>query len=78
MSETIFDKILAKKLPAEVVFEDDRVLAFRDIHPRAPVHLLIVPNKAIATANDIADADEALVGHMFTVARDLEIGRAHV
>ena len=78
---TLFEKIVAREIPADIVFQDDRVTAFRDIHPRAPVHLLIVPNKAIATANDIADADEALVGHMFTVARDLargEIGRAHV
>ncbi|MBM4225013.1 MAG: HIT domain-containing protein, partial [Gammaproteobacteria bacterium] len=51
--------------------QDDRVTAFRDIHPRAPVHILIVPNKPIPTANDIEDSDEALVGHMFIVARDL-------
>lgn len=68
---TLFEKIVAREIPADIVFQDDRVTAFRDIHPRAPVHLLIVPNKAIATANDIADADEALIGHMFTVARDL-------
>jgi histidine triad (HIT) family protein len=71
---TLFEKIVAREIPADIVFQDDRVTAFRDIHPRAPVHLLIVPNKAIATANDIADADEALVGHMFTVARDLARG----
>lgn len=68
---TLFERIVAREIPADIVFQDDRVTAFRDIHPRAPVHLLIVPNKAIATANDVADADEALIGHLFTVARDL-------
>jgi histidine triad (HIT) family protein len=68
---TLFERIIAGELPADIVHRDARVTAFRDIHPRAPVHILIVPNKAIATANDIADEDEALVGHMFTVARDL-------
>lgn len=68
---TLFEKIIAGELPAKVVFRDDRVTAFLDIHPRAPVHILIVPNKVIATANDIAADDEALVGHMFVVARDL-------
>jgi histidine triad (HIT) family protein len=68
---TLFERIVAREIPADIVFQDDRVTAFRDVHPRAPVHLLIVPNKAIPTANDIADADEALIGHMMTVARDL-------
>lgn len=68
---TIFEKIVAGEIPADIVHRDDRVTAFRDIHPRAPTHILIVPNKMIATANDIADEDEALVGHLFTVARDI-------
>jgi histidine triad (HIT) family protein len=68
---TLFERIIAREIPATIVHQDERVTAFLDIHPRAPVHILIVPNKAIPTANDIADADEALVGHMFTVARDL-------
>jgi histidine triad (HIT) family protein len=68
---TLFEKIIAGDLPATIVFKDDRVTAFLDIRPAAPVHILIVPNKPIATVNDIADADEALVGHMFIVARDL-------
>jgi histidine triad (HIT) family protein len=68
---TLFERIIAREIPATIVHQDDRVTAFLDIHPRAPVHILIVPNKVIATANDIADEDEALVGHMFTVARDL-------
>ena len=68
---TLFERIVARELPATILHQDDRVTAFRDINPRAPVHILIVSNKAIPTANDIADSDEALVGHMFTVARDL-------
>ena len=68
---TIFEKIISGELPAKIVFRDERVTAFLDIHPAAPVHILIVPNKVIPTANDIADADEALVGHMFIVARNL-------
>ena len=68
---TLFEKIIAGELPADIVYRDDTVAAFRDIAPQAPVHLLIVPVKPIPTANDIADDDEALVGHMFTVARDL-------
>jgi histidine triad (HIT) family protein len=68
---TLFERIIAGELPATILHRDDRVTAFRDIHPCAPTHILIVPNKPIPTANDIADSDEALVGHMFTVARDL-------
>ncbi len=68
---TLFEKIIARQIPGDIVHQDDRVTAFRDIHPRAPVHILIVPNKPIPTANDIDDGDEVLVGHMFTVARDL-------
>jgi len=68
---TLFERIIAREIPGDIVHQDDRVTAFRDIQPRAPVHVLIVPNKAIPTANDIEDTDEALVGHMFTVARDL-------
>jgi histidine triad (HIT) family protein len=53
------------------VYQDEEITAFRDIHPRAPVHILIVPNKPIATVNDIADADAPLIGRLFLVARDL-------
>jgi len=68
---TLFERIIAGEIPAQIVHRDERVTAFRDIHPRAPVHILIVPNKPIPTSNDVADTDEALIGHMFTVARDL-------
>ena len=68
---TLFERIISGELPAKIVHRDDRVTAFRDIRPRAPTHILIVPNKLIPTVNDIADEDEALVGHLLTVARDL-------
>jgi histidine triad (HIT) family protein len=68
---TLFERIIAGELPAAIVHKDDRVTAFRDVRPVAPTHILIVPNKPIPTANDIADDDEALVGHMMIVARDL-------
>jgi histidine triad (HIT) family protein len=68
---TLFEKIIAGELPATVLYRDSRVIAFLDISPKAPVHILIVPNKAIPTTNDIADEDESLVGHMIIVARDL-------
>jgi histidine triad (HIT) family protein len=68
---TLFEKIIAKEIPAKIVHQDERVTAFRDIQPRAPVHILIVPNKPIPTANDVTEADETTLGHMFVVARDL-------
>lgn len=65
---TIFSKIIAGEIPSEKVYQDDRVTAFKDINPLAPVHILIVPNKEIATVDDITPEDEALLGHMFIVA----------
>ena len=68
---THFSRIIAGELPADIVHQDDRVTAFRDIRPAAPTHILIVPNREIPTVNDLADEDEALAGHMLLVARDL-------
>ena len=68
---TIFSKIVAGEIPADIVYRDELVTAFRDIQPAAPTHILIVPNREIATVNDLADEDEALAGHMMIVARDL-------
>jgi histidine triad (HIT) family protein len=69
--DNLFQRIISGELPADIVYRDELVTAFRDIRPRAPTHILIVPNKLIATANDIADTDERLMGHLFIVARDL-------
>ncbi|MFA0086270.1 histidine triad nucleotide-binding protein [Vibrio sp. 10N.286.49.C2] len=69
--ETIFSKIIRKEIPADVVYQDELVTAFRDINPRAPSHVLIIPNKLIATVNDVVADDEAMMGRMFTVARKI-------
>jgi histidine triad (HIT) family protein len=66
--ETIFSRIIRKEIPAEIVYEDDRATAFRDINPQAPTHILIIPRKVIPTVNDITEADEADVGHLLAVA----------
>jgi histidine triad (HIT) family protein len=68
MADNIFAKIIAKQIPAKIVFEDDRVLAFRDIAPKAPVHILVVPKKDIPNIGAAQAGDEALLGHLLTVA----------
>lgn len=68
MSGTIFTKIINREIPADIVYEDDLCLAFRDINPQAPVHLLIIPKREIATINDIESSDRELVGHLFLAA----------
>ena len=66
---TIFGKILKGEIPAKKVYEDDRVLAFDDVSPQAPVHVLIIPKQEIVNLNDVNDAHEALLGHILVVAR---------
>lgn len=68
---TIFSKIIAREIPAEIVYQDGQVTAFKDIHPIAPVHILIVPNKEIATVNDVTPDDEQMLGHLFTAAKEI-------
>lgn len=68
MSETIFTKIINKEIPAEILYEDDLALAFKDINPQAPVHFLVIPKQPIATINDIAEEDRLVVGHLSLVA----------
>ena len=72
--ETIFSKIIARDIPADVVHEDDLCLAFRDVNPQAPVHILIIPKKPIAKIADATDDDGALLGHLLLKAG--EIARA--
>lgn len=71
MSECIFCKIINKEIPSEVVFEDEQVLAFKDINPLAPVHLLIIPKKHRESLNQVSPEDERLLGHILIVARQL-------
>jgi histidine triad (HIT) family protein len=65
---TLFEKIIAREIPAEIVYEDDQVLAFRDIKPHAPTHVLIVPKKMIGRIGDATEADEKLLGHLLLMA----------
>lgn len=65
---TIFARIVDGSIPADIVYKDERVTAFRDIHPQAPVHILVIPNREIPSAADLVEEDEALVGHMVVVA----------
>lgn len=69
--ETIFDKIIRGEVPADIVAETDELLAFRDIRPLAPVHVLIIPKRRIPSINDLRDGDAELVGNMFLMARDI-------
>ncbi len=68
---TLFEKIVARQIPAEVVYEDDQVLAFRDIHPQAPVHVLIVPKRLIPRIAAVKPGDEGLLGHLLAVVPEV-------
>lgn len=70
MGDTIFGKIIRREIPAQVVYENDDVLAFRDLNPQAPVHVLFVPKRAIATLNDAAAGDATLIGQLVLAAAD--------
>lgn len=69
MSETIFSKIINREIPADILYEDDDVLAFSDVSPQAPVHFLVIPKQPIATLNDIEPAHAELVGKMVLTAQ---------
>jgi histidine triad (HIT) family protein len=71
MTDNIFLKIANKQIKADLVYEDDQCVAFRDINPQAPTHVLIIPRKEIRTHADLTPADEALVGHLHLVAAKL-------
>jgi histidine triad (HIT) family protein len=71
MSETIFSKIIRHEIPADVVYEDDEIMAFRDINPQAPVHVLIIPKIEIATLNDVRPAHAELIGKMVLTAQKI-------
>ncbi len=69
MSETIFSKIIRREIPAEIVYEDDLALAFRDVHPQAPVHILIIPKQEIVSIAEANEADAALLGHLLLTVK---------
>jgi histidine triad (HIT) family protein len=69
--KTLFQKIADGEVPAEMVYDDDRCIAFRDINPQAPTHILIVPRKVIPSLDDLSEGDADLVGHLLIVAKKL-------
>ena len=71
MSDCLFCKIVDGKIPAKMVYQDDKSIAFRDINPQAPTHILVVPRKHIPSLNDLTEADAPLVGHLHVVAQKL-------
>lgn len=73
--DCIFCKILEKKIPAKIIYEDDLVIAFEDVNPQAPVHALIIPRKHISTNLDITEKDNALTGRMFQAANKIAVDK---
>lgn len=71
MSKTLFEKIADRQIPAQIVYEDDRVVAFRDIQPQSPVHVLIVPRRAIARIAEAGEEDRELLGHLLLKAAEV-------
>lgn len=71
MADDVFCKIVRGEIPADIVYQDDEVLAFRDLNPKAPTHVLVVPREHISTINDIEPGHEALVGKLFSAARQV-------
>ena len=68
---TLFEKIIAREIPADIVYEDDRVIAFKDINPQAPVHVLVIPKQSIPRIAEAANSDQDLLGHLLLKARDV-------
>jgi len=73
LADNIFLKIIDKTIPAKIAYEDDRCLAFHDINPKAPTHVLLIPKKVIPTHADLTDADAELLGHLHLVAAKLAV-----
>ena len=77
MAECLFCRIVAGEIPGAIVYQDERLVAFKDINPQAPMHVLIVPRRHIATLNDLAPGDDALVGEMVRRAAALAAGHGY-
>ena len=67
--KTIFKRIIDREIPAKIVYEDEHCLAFEDIHPAAPTHLLVIPKREIASVDDVSEADAETIGHLFVAIR---------
>ena len=74
---TLFEKIIARQIPAKIVYEDDRIIAIEDIDPKAPLHLLVIPKKPIPTLNDMTPQDAGLIGELFLVGGKLAREAGH-
>ncbi len=77
MSDCLFCKILEGEIPADIIYESETAIAFRDINPQAPTHVLIIPRRHIATINDITPDDEKLVGSLYSVAKEIAATEGH-
>ncbi|OGT74999.1 MAG: histidine triad nucleotide-binding protein [Gammaproteobacteria bacterium RIFCSPLOWO2_12_47_11] len=77
MMDTLFSKIIARQIPADIVYEDELCLAFRDINPQAPVHILIIPKNPIPKVIDATEADKDLLGHLLIVAGKIAKNEGH-
>jgi len=75
--DTLFSKIIARQIPADIVYEDELCLAFRDINPQAPVHILIIPKNPIPKVIDATEADKDLLGHLLIVAGKIAKNEGH-
>ena len=71
MTKTIFDKIISKEIPSDIIYEDTKFLAFSDITPQAPVHILIIPKRRIPTINDVEENDAKTIGEMVLIAKKI-------
>jgi histidine triad (HIT) family protein len=69
--KNVFQKIIDREIPAKIVYEDDQCLAFEDIHPQAPTHLIVIPKKEIASVDAVGEEDEQVVGHLFAAMRKI-------
>ena len=78
MADTLFQKIVARQIPAKIAYEDEKYIAIHDISPQAPVHILVVPKKVIPTLNDVDESDRELVGGLFLIAKKVmkELGHS--
>ena len=77
MAETLFQKIIARQIPARIAYEDEQYIAIHDIGPQAPVHILIIPKKVIPTLNDVEEGDRDLLGGLFVLAKKLMSEMGH-
>lgn len=71
MSKTLFEKIIDKEIPAEIIYEDEVSIVIKDINPQAPTHLLIIPKKVIPKISDASDNDKDILGHLMLIAKDI-------